>query len=89
MDLSAPEEHVFDDRLHAEQDEQTNCKNGELIDCRLVRDWKPQLSHTVDGTNNHPRQKEKPCNGREETLDHNRSFAIGKRVENPWRTYHG
>ena len=88
LHLTTPEKHVIGKILGVNQDHQREGEQQPLIDVLPMREINEDLGDSPNCCQGNNHQKSELEDRAEETLNHNRSFAIGKRVRNLWLTYH-
>lgn len=88
LDLTTPECQVVHEVPHMPEHDDGEGEEQPLVDVLAIRQINKRLCSAPQNSSAHD-QEERETEGRlKETLHHNRSFAIGKRVINLWRTYH-
>ena len=88
LHLTTPEKQVVHEVLDVPGHDDGEGQEKPLVDVFAIRQINKRLGHTPQ-RRNAKNQDERKTEGRlKETLHHNRSFAIGKRVINLWHTYH-
>ena len=88
LDLTTPETKVVEELLDVPEDHEREGEQQPLVHLTAIRQLVERLHSTPQRCCEHNDQTSETEDGGEETLNHNRSFAIGKRVENLWHTYH-